>query len=392
MPKEFRRGQGIEPVDFKAIRKPYTQFQTWLGETKGVEGCPANCRYCFFQLDGQTPKRPAIGFSPQEVIDLLAQADTYHPGMPVHFGSQTDAFSTKTNIDYYSELLKRYGNSDYANPVIFISKRSIPDSFMRIASSIKQKVIFYMSYSGLAGSSVEPTISSSHIKDNFVRLKAHGLSAVHYWRPFLPQNSTKQKINEILDFVSRFATCSVINGLRLNDGIRNNIASFWPELKSRDYDFTQTGEFWPQGVRNYLSKLIKEKYPMYPVFFGNTPCSITYALETSDTAGLLNGRMCQESQCLLAQRSLCAAKKRTPSIEEINKAATEMEIDLSRVKLDEDKIIVNGAIDSGKIVYLKTKLRFPIVTAGVTYEGGHNWANVRDDTKIIEIPWENNLQ
>ena len=40
MNKEILRGQGINPKKFN--REIFTQFQTWLGETKGVEGCPIN--------------------------------------------------------------------------------------------------------------------------------------------------------------------------------------------------------------------------------------------------------------------------------------------------------------------------------------------------------------
>ena len=174
-------------------QQPYTQYQTWLAETSGMLGCPINCQYCFFQLDGYTPVQPEVGLTPREIVDKLGEQPTYMPEMPVHYGSKTDAFSTKRTIDYYAQVLQYYGESNYPNPLVFITKRSIPDEIMALALSIKQPVFFYLSFSGLGGTAIEPTVDSEVIKDNFVRLKAKELFAVHYWRPFLPQNSTQEK-------------------------------------------------------------------------------------------------------------------------------------------------------------------------------------------------------
>ena len=119
MNKEILRGQGINPKKFN--REIFTQFQTWLGETKGVEGCPINCQYCFFKLDNLTPTQPKEINPPEIILEQLKLAPTYQENIPVHFGSQTDAFSTKTNIEYYSKLIALYGESNYKNPLIFNS-------------------------------------------------------------------------------------------------------------------------------------------------------------------------------------------------------------------------------------------------------------------------------
>lgn len=384
------RGQGIIPLEFIEERRPYTQFQTWLADTRGVVGCPIDCRYCFFQLDGQTPKRPRIDKSPKEMLDLLQDADTYHPEMPVNFGSETDVFSTKQNIEYYSQLLVLYGESEYKNPIVFISKRSIPDSFMKLAAEINKPVIFYMSYSGLAGTDIEPNVKAEQIRDNFVRLQDYGLPRVHYWRPFLPLNSTPEKIDEVFAHVSKYATCSNVNGLRLNDGIRANITPFWPELMDHEFNFTKTGEVWPKGVRGYLSNYFKRKNPDYPVFFGNTPCSLAYALEISDTHGFYDGRMCKESQCPTGQRGRCRIAYKIPTEEDVQAVATKIGIDLSTITFKSDKVIVGGKVDSGKLVFMRTVLKFPVISAAVGYKDGYNWANVQEESGITEVPWSGN--
>jgi hypothetical protein len=384
------RGQGIDSNTFVNERRLYTQFQTWLGDTRGVVGCPLDCKYCFFQLDGKTPLKPRVDTSPEQMIAELKNTETYHPEMAVNFGSETDVFSTPHNINYYYDLLRQYGETDYPNPIVFISKCSIPDKIMDAAVGIKQPVLFYISYSGLGGSEIEPHIKVGDIRDNFVRLKNRNLPAIHYWRPFLPQNSTIEIFDNILDHVTQFATCSVINGLRLNNGISSNMVKYWPELMQEDYDFSKTGEFWPQGVRSFLSKYLQGKYPNYPVFFGNTPCSVAYVQEKSDIQGLFSGRMCKESQCPPTQRGKCARAYQRPTKEKILDTIGKMSIKPSAVFFDKDKIVAKEQIEAGKLVYLRTALRFPVLPETISYQEGYNWAQVREDGGIVEVPWKGN--
>ena len=384
------RGQGIDPNTFVRERQSYTQFQTWIADTRGMVGCPLNCKYCFLQLDGKTPIRPHEDIPLEQMISELKNVETYHPNMPVNFGSETDVFSTRHNINYYYDLLRRYGETDFPNTIIFISKCSIPDKILDVATEIKQPVLFYISYSGLGGTKIEPNVRVNDIRDNFVRLKARNLPVIHYWRPFLPQNSNKETFDEILDHVTKYATCSVINGLRLNDGIRANIAKFWPELIEQDYDFSKTGEFWPQGVRGFLAKYLQQKHPDYPAFFGNTPCSVAYAQEKNDIQGLYNGRMCRESQCPETQRGKCAQNYHRPTEKELRRAIDEMGIKPSVTIFDKDMIVIKEKVEAGKLAYLRTALGFPVVSKTITYQAGYNWAKVREDEGIIEVSWKGN--
>lgn len=383
---ESLRGQGIDPSNFD--RGTFTQFQTWLGETRGVEGCPVNCTYCFFKLDGMTPARPRQLTTPEDVIAKLRLSPTYQENIPVHFGSQTDVFSTKANIEYYTKLLTLYGDSDYKNPLIFITKRLIPDSFVELSKQVPQSVIFYVSYSGLAGTGLEPTVVEDHQRENFVKLHANDVPAVHYWRPFTPLNSSDMRLRSILDHVSRYASCSVVNGLRLNSGIREHVGQIWPELFKYDFDFSTLGEVWPEGVRQRLSELVTSEYHKYPVFFGNTPCSVSRALHEPDRAGIYNGKMCLESNC--DQRGLCKDNYKMPTHEEILDACDDMGIDEKEVIFREDMVEMLGNIDAQAIVYLRNKLRFPVIPNRVDYAGGHNWAHVNESVKITEVEWGSN--
>lgn len=381
------RGQGIDPDAFD--RSTFTQFQTWIGDTRTVEGCPINCQYCFFKLDGQTPKKPQIFITPEESLRRLLETPTYHPDMPINFGSQTDVFSTQRTISYYTELLQLYGNSDYQNPVVFITKRLIPEEFMDLAKQVPQPVIFFISYSGLAGTPLEPNVNMQDQRENFVRLKDKDLPVVHYWRPFLPQNSSREKIEEVIEHVSTYANCSVINGLRLNDGIRDNIAEFWPELLDESYDFRTTGEFWPEGIRSYIRDYGRRTFPDYPLFLGNTPCSTAYVLDKPDTHAVFKTNMCLESNCPVYQREKCQNAFQTPSAKSVFEAVGQVGIDPANVHIEADRIVIEGT-ELGNLVHLKTILRYPVVSLAVSYRSGHNWAYVQDENQITEVPWKQN--
>lgn len=381
------RGQGIDPTLFE--RETYTQFQTWLGETKSAEGCPVNCTYCFFKLDGQTPKRPDINMSAQDTVDALGQAPTYHPDIPINFGSQTDVFSTPKITAHYREVLQRYGESGYPNPVVFITKRQIPEDFMALAKDTRQPVVFFMSYSGLAGTGLEPTVKEEHLRENFLRLEAHDLPRVHYWRPFLPQNSAPEKIADMLDFVSQHASCSTVNGLKLNDGILQHVAPFWPELRQQEHDFQQSGDFWPQGVRSSLISYAQEHHPGYPLFF-DTACALSYVLQKPDIQGAYNGDMCADSSCPPTQRERCARGFTLGSEAEVQEAAQEIGIAPEAVQLSDGRVLIDLEVATSSLVYLRSKLRLPVMSRGVDYRG-HNWAsNVDAENAIVEIPWSIN--
>jgi DNA repair photolyase len=379
------RGQGIDPERFN--RTVFTQFQTWLSESGSVEGCPVNCTYCFLKLDGQTPRRPGVQWSPEETVRLVGDLPTYHPDMPIHFGSQTDAFSTRTNIVHYGEVLRRYGDSPYPNPVVFITKRAIPDEFLTLSSEVPQPVVFYISYSGLGGTPLEPTVRDEVLRDNLVRLAERGLPRVHYWRPFVPHNASPERIAEVLEFVSRYARCSAVNGLKLNDGIRSHVAPYWPQLMDREYDFEKTGDFWPSGVRDFLRRYARDRHPGYPLFF-DTACSLAFALGKPDIQGAFGGAMCADSRCPAGQRLLCAQERQVPSATEVEQAARAASLGPGQVWLSGGQVAVRGKVPTESLVYLRTRLRYPVAGDMVDYSG-HNWASSVDaDESIVEVPWE----
>lgn len=380
------RGQGIRPVDFSRVGA-FTQFGTWLSESGSAEGCPVNCTYCFFKLDGQTPKQPVIMLEPAETVRTIGTLPSYHPEMPLHFGSQTDAFATPRTIAHYTEMLRAYGDSEFKNPVVFITKREVPQAFLDLARAVPQSVVFYVSYSGLAGTELEPTVRAEAQRRNFVRLHEMGLPRVHYWRPFLPYNSRPEVIAEMLDFVSQYAQCSALNGLKLNDGIREHVAPFWPQLRDIDVDFTQTGEFWPVGVRDHIRGHARTHHPGHPLFF-DTACSLAYVLGKPDIQGVYQSSLCDDSQCAAPQRARCQAGHREPTVLEVDAAAAALSLPRERVSLAVGRLLIDGTLPAGAVTYLRSRLRYPVSVRDVDYRE-HNWASSADaNHPLIEVDWQ----
>ena len=386
LPITATRGQGIDPTAFMRD-EPYTQFQTWLGDVAGMEGCPIDCKYCFFQLDGKTPAAPQASLSPHDLVKALSKQLTYIPKMPVNFGSQTDIFSTQRTTDYYREVLALYEASSYTNPIVLITKKRIPDDFLEQVAHSRKTTVFFLSYSGLAGSAIEPNVSPEDQEENFFRASKRGVKCVHYWRPFLPQNASPDVLHQVLSIVSPHALCSVVNGLRLNSGIRENVLPFWPELAQIGNDFAQIGEVWPSGTREALHSLSTTAFPSYPVFFGNTPCALAYAIGQSNPQGLYGGKMCHMSNCPEGQRQSCFHSLRVPDMQDITRACAAVQLDPSSCEITNACVYVRAKVSLAQITFLKTALQFPVTHADrLSYEGGHNWAYIQDDN-ISEIPW-----
>lgn len=134
-----------------------------------------------------------------------------------------------------------------------------------------------------------------------------------------------------------------------------------------------------------MYQIVHGEFSHYPVFFGNTPCSVSRSLHQPDRAGLFGGRMCSESNC--DQRELCHQHHRVPTLEEVAVACAQMDISRDRIMFHPDMIEISGNISTQSLVYLRNNLRFPVISGVVEYVGGHNWANVTDDVKVTEVEW-----
>lgn len=372
-----------------SIEKIIRQDDTWIA-VDPVVGCAKNCQYCFLQIYGATPKKGDIIASPDETINSLLSYKTYRPESPVMLASETDAFMNTSNIDYYSKFLQRYDERGVGNTLAFVTKCHVPDQFIDLTNSLKNtRVIFYLSYSGL-DKPIEPTTNVHELKKNFPRLSEAGLDVIHYWRPFLPQNSTPEKIAEVIDYVAKYAKCTVAAGLKLNEGILQNVSKFWPELSSQQIEYEKVAAVWPSGARDYVEQYTRTQHPNYPLFWVNS-CALAYTLEEPEFNGMYNSNVCERNHCPLPQRNICEDQfaEYKPTESDIQQALQKMEITGGYSINEKTKTIkVNGEVSHGQLIYLRQKLKYNVL-AGNKFMSENEWGGPavgRDDLHIPYTP------
>ncbi len=370
-----------------SIEKGIRQDDTWI-TADPVVGCAKNCNYCFLQSYDKTLKPGMPIMSPEKTIDNALSFENYREDSPIMVGSETDAFMNQSNINYFTEFFKTYAERELPNPLIFSTKCKIPDEFIELIKNNEAiRTVFYMSFSGLP-QTIEPTIKSEHIKSNFERLKDAEIPTIHYWRPFLPQNSHREKIREIIDYVSQQATCSVAVGLKTNDEIIKHLVSAWPELGDNVDIANAAADVWPEGVKDYIEEYVSAEFPEYPLYWVNS-CALSYALQKSDFNAMFEGTACDANHCPPDQRERCAIDLlgHKPSSEDTQDALVQMGLDCE-FEIDENEkiIFVDGDVTHGQLIYLRQKLNYPISVRG-EFLSTNEWSGHAANKESIDLPY-----
>lgn len=275
---------------------------SWLA-LNSIVGCTNACKYCFMGMD-KNCAFPHYYATPEEVIQELLQFRYYDSSLPICLYPNTDIFLNQNNVNYLMQTLDLILKYHIPNDLVVITKCYIPESVLERFQKMIQKghtIVVYLSYSGL-GKEIEPNVNHEKLRDNFRRLKEKDIPTVHYYRPFVSQNSDPKKIQEVLDYVHQYTPVSVVTGLML-DGKRANYLQFFRGLKSFDsYDFTGYSSVWPASSWNYFHKNYQHSQLFYRI---NTcayhtvlkrPCSMYY-----------KSRECKSCHCSEEQRERCRA-------------------------------------------------------------------------------------
>lgn len=316
---------------------------TWL-VMNPIQGCPNRCKYCFLNGINLTGKKPKELVQPEEAVKLLKESRLYNKEIPICIESQTDAFATPANIKYVMKLLEELDKEKIMNPKIFITKCGITEEFIAKIKELKNKghkFVFFLSYSGL-DKDIEIGIDKQKIKNNFVKLYKSNLDIVHYWRPFIPQNSSKEKILEVYNFVKNYAKCSIAIGLKVQNNILENM-KFWPVLMNQD-NVTKAESVWDKNAYEliYLNNtLLNNDYPIYQT----TSCALAYVLKSGERNAFYKEKECLNyNKCPENQRKICENYyKKNANITEsqIFKMLDDLKIEYSKentqIKINEDK-------------------------------------------------------
>ncbi|MFF3671613.1 radical SAM family protein [Microtetraspora malaysiensis] len=283
------------------------QHDTWLA-VNPVQGCPKDCAYCYLKDQGQTLVRPQQVATPDETLALLLDSPYYHPAAVLALYTCTDALATPRNRAHLIALLDCLGASAARNPVCLITKCAVTADVLDCITRNQAAglpIIVYLSYSGL-GPDVEHGIDHEALRRNFPLLHDAGVPIIHYWRPALPQNSSPATITYVLDWVTRYARCSVAAGLKVKPHARDQMAPLWPKLRDPELNVEAAASIWPRSIWESLHT-IPDRYGDYPIYHTNT-CALSYVLGTADRANVLSSPTCQNiNRCPAEQRDRCIA-------------------------------------------------------------------------------------
>lgn len=274
---------------------------SWLA-INSIVGCPNGCKYCLLQATNDNNCFPRQLVSPKEAVNQLLEYKYYDKDIPLCLLPNTDVFVNPKNIEYLLDLLQELENQNVKNDLIIITKCNITDNVIKKVKKIKEKgqnVVFYISYSGL-GKNIEPRISEEILQNNFKKLKENNIDVIHYFRPFLPQNSDPKRIEEILNFVNKYTDVSVTTGLALIETFIDKIEC-WDEVKENRELCLKANCVWPESAWNYFN----EDYSHKQQVFQTNTCGLNTKLKRPSTQYYGTEECLNYNHCSKEQRERC---------------------------------------------------------------------------------------
>ena len=274
---------------------------SWLA-INSILGCPNGCKYCLLQATGDNNCFPKQLITPKEAVEELLKYKYYDTKIPLCLLPNTDVFVNSVNTKYLMKLFDELEKHGVKNDLIIITKCKIPDEVIERVKKIKkgnQNVVFYISYSGL-GKDIEPRISEDILKENFKKLSDNGIDVIHYYRPFLPQNSDPKRITKILDYVNQYTDVSVTTGLALIKTFIDKIEC-WDEVKENREKCLKANCVWPEPAWNYFNKDYNHKQQ---IFQTNT-CGLNSKLKRPSTQYYGSFECQNYNHCSKEQRERC---------------------------------------------------------------------------------------
>lgn len=313
---------------------------TWM-VLNPIQGCPKQCKYCFLRERNLNLVVPKVLMSPEKAVNCLLKSKFYIKDIPICLLSQTDGFATPTNIEYLKQMVKLLMEKDIDNPIIFITKCKIPESFVKFVDNYEKKgkkFIFFLSYSGLE-KNIEVGVNKKDIENNFILLHKYNKTIIHYWRPFLPFNSNPKNIDKIYNFVRKYCVASVAIGLKTTDEIIEHLE--WDNLKTHRKEALKADNVWDKNAYHYVWNKLKNKseYPIYQT----TSCALALALNRPERKFFYNTKICNNcNNCTTNQRKICKIKYDDLSI--VKKEDVIKTVEKLGKKINKENIIINNDV------------------------------------------------
>lgn len=320
--------------------------------------CSNGCKYCLLRLPGWTGKPPRQLFSPQEAVsDLVSHKYFVGDSTVISVGNRTDPF-LRANVGFLLEFLHRLDALSFKNPICLVTKSVIPGKAIAQIGRLRHlRVIIFLSLSGIP-KEMEIGVRSRLLKDTFRQLSEARIPVIHFWRPLLPINGSKEQIREMLEFVSQYASSSVVIGLKYSPELRELYKSE-PALRiPNDAKLAPYGEWLNPSVQHDLWEVLHD-FPEYPVY-RHTSCAVSGVLGIPDyNATFHRPDICKGSQCPQSQRGICERGSLRPKKEHIADLMETLGLEI-KFTLEKDSLVLHGPIGQEDYIFLLHNTRFPI--------------------------------
>lgn len=364
---------------------PLEQHATWLA-TNPVLGCPKDCQYCFLKPEGLNGIAPKEIYSVNEILNLIPQSPLYTPEQSLALGTRTDMFATPKNVDYLHNFLDSY---ELENPLVLITKCLIQNKTIQqlqdFISSGHTPLVF-LSYSGL-DRTIEKGINHNQLRSNFKSLKDANIPTIHYWRPFMPQNSNITKMENVANHASKYASASIIDGLRMTPAMIEQF-SFWPEIQEAGIELEDVESIYTKEAQDNF-KTIHSAHPHYPLVYA-TSCAIANTLGIPDYNGVYGTEVCAKSNCPPKKRDDCSSFHVNRKISPVK-----VEQELNRLGINSNFQIEHDS-DSIPMIRVKQSLPFNLlanltqtlkarIIADSTEDNGYGWGGHHNKKRVLTL-------
>lgn len=248
---------------------------SWL-VVNSVRGCTNGCKYCFLE-DKLNVSKSRVSCTAKEVVQELLVYPFYDEKIPICLFPNTDIFLNESNIAYLMEVLAEFERLDIKNDLVIITKCLIPKYVLKYFQKLQKKgfrIVVYLSYSGL-NRKFEPGVNHKDILNNFKMLKKYSIPCIHYFRPFILDNSSKKRIQKVLKEVHPYTSISVVSGLMIQNKEKENLRLL-TGLTNVDMNMLNTSSsVYPASAWNYLF----QEYLGSQFIFQTNTCALNMALE-----------------------------------------------------------------------------------------------------------------
>ncbi|WP_405524464.1 hypothetical protein [Streptomyces canus] len=210
------------------------EHDTWIS-LDPVVGCPADCGYCYLGTMGLRATKPMRRATPRRLAHELhsylngRRAELIDPlddPTPLCFGNYTDMAMTPDNASMIVAALTELAELIPPRPTVLITKATVTENLVAELDALEWPIVWFFSQSFARDQGI--TLERGRIADFETTLRnAHLVSssrwqsAVHFWRPFVPELS--HPLSDYQAVVRRLrdvgVDASVVAGMRRGPGV-----------------------------------------------------------------------------------------------------------------------------------------------------------------------------